>query len=278
MDKFRRRSRGTSLLSFFDRSHRESFVNRSWASPNAVFFGLAVLAFLSPLGFSQAPTKTSDASEADSAKFSDVTSALGVNFQYLASHTSKKYLLETMGSGVALFDYDNDGRLDIFLINAAPLTDAMPTDAVPQKTGPAYWNRLYHQKSDGTFEDVTEKAGLQGVGYSMGVAVADYDNDGYEDLYVTAYGGNRLYHNNGNGTFTDVTEKSGTGGEGWSTSAAWVDLDNDGLLDLVVLRYLQWNFDDVWCGEHKEGFRAYCHPDTFRAAKPLVYHNEGNGR
>jgi hypothetical protein len=207
-----------------------------------------------------------------------VTSALGVNFQYLASHTSKKYLLETMGSGVALFDYDNDGRLDLFLINAAPLTDSMATDAIPQKTGPAYWNRLYHQKSDGTFEDVTEKAGLQGVGYGMGVAVGDYDNDGYEDLYVTAYGSNRLYHNNGNGTFSDVTEKAGVAGSGWSTSAAWVDLDNDGLLDLVVLRYLKWDFKDIFCGEHREGYRAYCHPDLFQPISPLVYHNDGNGK
>jgi hypothetical protein len=207
-----------------------------------------------------------------------VTSALGVNFQYLASHTSKKYLLETMGSGVALFDYDNDGRLDLFLINAAPLTDSMATDAIPQKTGPAYWNRLYHQKSDGTFEDVTEKAGLQGVGYGMGVAVGDYDNDGYEDLYVTAYGSNRLYHNNGNGTFSDVTEKAGVAGGGWSTSAAWVDLDNDGLLDLVVLRYLKWDFKDIFCGEHREGYRAYCHPDLFHPISPLVYHNDGNGK
>ena len=95
---------------------------------------------------------------------------------------------------------------------------------------------------------------------------------------MTAYGGNRLYHNNGNGTFTDVTGKSGTGGSGWSTSAAWVDLDNDGLLDLVVLRYLQWDFDDVWCGEHREGYRSYCHPDIFPAISPLVYHNDGNGR
>ena len=112
----------------------------------------------------------------------------------------------------------------------------------------------------------------------MGVAAGDYDNDGYEDLYVTAYGGNQLYHNNGNGTFTDVTQQAGVAGGGWSTSAAWVDLDNDGLLDLVVLRYLQWDFDDIWCGEHKEGFRAYCHPDTFKAVAPLVYHNDGNGR
>jgi enediyne biosynthesis protein E4 len=209
--------------------------------------------------------------------FVDVTQQLGVTFQYLSSRTSKKYLLETMGAGVALFDYDNDGRLDIYLVNGAPLADPTPKGTVPQKTGPQYWNRLYHQKPDGTFEDITEKSGLQGAGYGMGVAVGDYDNDGYEDLYVTAYGGNKLYHNNGNGTFTDVTQKAGVGGSGWSTSAAWVDLDGDGFLDLVVLRYLDWDFDDIWCGEHKEGYRAYCHPDYFKPIAPLVYHNNKDG-
>ena len=209
--------------------------------------------------------------------FTDITSELGLHFEYVASHTSRKYLIETMGSGVALFDYDNDGRLDIFVVNGAPLADPTPKGTIPQKKGPKDWNRLYHQKTDGTFEDVTEKAGLQGAGYGMGVAVGDYDNDGFEDLYVTAYGGNKLYHNNGDGTFTDVTEKAGVGGDGWSTSAAWVDLDGDGLLDLVVLRYLQWDFDDVWCGERREGYRAYCHPDSFRPIAPLVYHNDGNG-
>ena len=209
--------------------------------------------------------------------FVDVTSRLGINFQYRSSHTSRKYLLETMGAGVALFDYDNDGRLDIFLVNGAPLGDPNPKGTIPQKTGPEYWNRLYHQKPDGTFEDVTQRAGLQGVGYGMGVAVGDYDNDGFEDLYVTAYGGNRLYHNNGNGTFTDVTLTAGVAGSGWSTAAAWVDLDGDGFLDLVVLRYLDWDFDDLWCGEHKEGYRAYCHPDHFKPISPLVYHNNKNG-
>ena len=182
-----------------------------------------------------------------------------------------------MGSGVALFDYDNDGRLDIFLVNGAPIGDPTPRGTIPQKTGPKHWNRLFHQKSDGTFEDVTEKAGLAGVGYGMGVAVGDFDNDGNEDLYVTAYGGNKLYRNNGDGTFRDVTEEAGVGGSGWSTSAAWVDLDNDGLLDLVVLRYLQWDFDDIYCGEHREGARAYCHPDQFKPITPLVYHNDGHG-
>jgi enediyne biosynthesis protein E4 len=263
--------------SVYDLHRRESFVNGSWALSKVLFPGLAALTLLGALAFSQDSPNAPQASGATSAKFTDVSSGLGVTFQYLPSHTSKKYLLETMGSGVALFDYDNDGRLDIFLINAAPLNDTMPVDAIPQKTGPAYWNRLYHQKSDGTFEDVTEKAGLQGVGYGMGVAVGDYDNDGYEDLYVTAYGGNRLYHNNGDGTFSDVTEKAGVGGSGWSTSAAWVDLDNDGLLDLVVLRYLKWDFKDIFCGEHKEEYRAYCHPDLFQPISPLVFHNDGNG-
>ena len=209
--------------------------------------------------------------------FVDVTRQLGVNFQYYASHTSRKYLLETMGSGVALFDYDNDGRLDIYLVNGAPLADPTAKGTTPQKTGAQYWNRLYHQNADGTFRDVTEKAGLEGAGYGMGVAVGDYDNDGFEDLYVTAYGGNKLYHNNGDGTFTDVTQKAGVAGSGWSTSAAWVDLDGDGFLDLVVLRYLDWDFDDFWCGEHKEGYRDYCHPDHFKPIAPLVYHNNKDG-
>ena len=211
-------------------------------------------------------------------QFADVTAARGVSFRGRASHTSQKYLPETMGSGVALFDYDNDGRLDIFLVNGAPLADPTAPGTIPRKTGPEYWNRLFHQKADGTFEDVTEKAGLQGVGYDMGVAIGDYDNDGFADIYVTGFGGNRLYHNNGDGTFTDVTEASGTGGSGWSTSALWVDLDNDGRLDLVVLRYMQWDFPDIWCGEHRDGYRSYCHPDLFPNATPLVFHNEGNGR
>lgn len=211
-------------------------------------------------------------------KFRDVTSELGIEFRYQSSHTPKKYLVETMGPGVALFDFDNDGRLDLFVVNGAPLADPTPPKGIPQKTGPQYWNRLYHQKADGKFEDVTEKAGLQGAGYGMGIAVGDYDNDGFEDVFVTAYGGNSLYHNNGDGTFTDVTDKAGVAGGGWSTSAAWIDFDNDGLLDLIVLRYLEWDFSDVWCGTHQEGYRSYCSPDVFKPIAPLVYHNEGNGR
>ena len=243
-----------------------------------LFLGAFLCALLMGVVTAQQSGSTPDSQQASPGKFADIISASGIHFNYVSSHTPKHYLPETMGAGVALFDYDNDGRLDIFLVNGAPLQDPTPKGSIPQKSGPTYWNRLYHQKSDGTFEDVTEKAGLQGSGYGMGVAVGDYDNDGFEDLYVTAYGGNKLYHNNGDGTFTDVTEKAGVAGSGWSTSAAWVDLDNDGLLDLVVLRYLQWDFDDIYCGEHKEGYRAYCHPDLFQPISPLVYHNDGNGR
>lgn len=239
---------------------------------------LILASVTSPL-LAQVPASQSSAEQKPTSAphFVDITAKTGIAFRGMASHTSKKYLLETMGSGAAIFDYDNDGRLDIFAVNSGPLNDPTPPGTIPLKTGPQYWNRLYHQKKDGTFEDVTQKAGLEGVGYGMGVAAGDYDNDGYEDLYVTAYGGNKLYHNNGDGTFTDVTETAGVGGSGWSTSAAWVDLDNDGLLDLVVLRYVQWDFDETWCGEHREGYRAYCHPDIYKAIAPLAYHNDGNG-
>lgn len=211
----------------------------------------SILNGIATIAVGQSPAPQPAAPPVVPGNFVDTTAASKVSFTSFASHTSKKYLLETMGSGVALFDYDNDGLLDLFFVNGAPLADPTSKGTIPQKASEKDWNRLYHQKRDGTFEDVTAKAGLQGQGYGMGVAVGDYDNDGFEDLYVTAYGGNRLYHNNGDGTFTDVTVASGTGGSGWSTSAAWVDLDNDGLLDLVVLRYVQWDFDDVWCGEHR---------------------------
>jgi hypothetical protein len=209
--------------------------------------------------------------------FIDATPGSGIDFHHLAPRTSHRYLIETMGSGVALFDCDNDNRLDIFLVNGAPFPDTVPKGYVPQKAGPADWNRLYHQLPDGKFEDITVKAGLEGVAYGMGVAAGDYDNDGNEDLFVTSYGGNHLYHNNGNCTFTDVTAEAGVEGSGWSTSAAWVDLDNDGLLDLVVLRYVQWDWNDVWCGEHTASGRVYCHPDMFPAIPMLVYHNDGHG-
>ncbi len=209
--------------------------------------------------------------------FADASARLGIHFQQEASPTTKKYLLETMGSGVAVLDFDNDGRLDLFFANGARIDDPMQKGAVPQKDGAKYWNRLYHQKPDGSFEDVTEKVGLRGAGYSTGVAVGDFDNDGNEDLFVAGYGRSTLYHNNGDGSFTDVTAKAGVAGSGWATSAAWVDYDNDGRLDLLVLRYMQWDFDDILCGLREAGYRSYCHPDLFKPVSMMVYHNEGNG-
>ena len=211
--------------------------------------------------------------------FADVTTHSGIGFRNYASKTSHKYLPEAMTGGVAVFDYDGDGLLDIFFVNGAALRDPMPPGATPDKHDPKYWNRLYRNNGDGTFTDKTEMAGVRGTGYGMGVAVGDYDNDGHPDLYVTNVGHNLLYHNNGDGTFVEVTSQAGVGASGWSAGAAFVDYDRDGLLDLVVSRYLEWNFSqDIWCGSHAPGRRAYCEPDLFRPVTHVLYHNEGHGR
>ena len=223
---------------------------------------------------------TSPAQNSD-VQFTDITAQSKVNFTQENSATSNKYLIETMGGGVALFDYDNDGRLDIFFTNGALIADPMPDGAMPDKSDKKFWNRLYHQNADGTFTDVTERAGLSGLPqgyYSMGVAVGDYDNDGFEDLYITGYGGNILYHNNGDGTFTDVTEKAGVRAGGWSASAGFFDYDNDGKLDLFVTRYIGWSFkNNRYCGEKRPGFRAYCHPDNYDGMTNVLYRNNGDG-
>ena len=221
------------------------------------------------------------ATPAPEVQFSDVTQAFGIDFQHENSATSNKYLIETMGGGVALLDYDNDGRLDIFFTNGAKIDDPMPSGKMPDKSDRKFWNRLYHQNADGTFTDVTEKAGLTGAQqnyYAMGVAVGDYDNDGFEDIYVTGYGGNTLYHNNGNGTFTDVTKTAGVAAGGWSASAGFFDYDKDGKLDIFVTRYLDWSFKtNRYCGEQKPGYRAYCHPDNYDGVTNILYHNNGDG-
>jgi len=221
------------------------------------------------------------AAPAPDVRFTDVTQAVGIDFKQQNSATSNKYLIETMGGGVALFDYDNDGRLDLFFTNGAKLSDPMPAQAAPDKSGREFWNRLYHQNPDGTFSDVTEKAGLSGAPqnrYGMGVAVGDYDNDGFPDLYVTGYGSNTLYHNDGDGTFRDVTQKAGAGASGWSASAGFFDADNDGKLDLFVTRYVNWSFQtNGYCGEKKPGYRAYCHPDNYEGVTNILYRNNGDG-
>lgn len=220
--------------------------------------------------------------------FTDITAQSRIGFKHAASPTSQKYLLETMGGGVALLDYDNDGRLDIYFTNGAALSDPMPAAAEPDKRDPRFWNRLYQQKPDGTFADVTERAGLKGSGYCFGVAAGDYDNDGFVDLYVTAYGGNIMYRNQGDGTFADVTGKLGLNAPGWSTSIGWFDYDRDGRLDLFVLRYMDWDFQtgSLFCGQPASmrqflqgarHYRAFCHPDNFKPATNLLFHQKADG-
>lgn len=211
--------------------------------------------------------------------FADVSAQSGINFRHAASKTSLKYLPETMGGGVAIFDYDNDGRMDLFFTNGAALKDPMPKEELPDKSQPKYWNRLYQQKSDGTFNDVTERAGLKGTGYSMGVAAADYDNDGNVDLFVSGYQADYLYRNNGNGSFSDVTSKLPNISKGWSTSAGWFDYDRDGRLDLFIARYMEWDFENgsTFCGGPTAGLRAYCHPDNFKGAANVLLHQRADG-
>lgn len=211
--------------------------------------------------------------------FMDITAQTKIDFKQAASVTSQKYLLESMGGGVALLDYDNDGRLDLYFTNGARLDDPMPKGAMPDKRDAKFWNRLYHQKRDGTFEDVTSSAGVKGEGYSMGVAAGDYDADGFVDLYVTAYGSNILYRNRGDGTFEDVTKRAGVAGLGWSTSAGWIDYDRDGRLDLFVARYADWDFEKgaLYCGDTRPGHRAYCHPDNFKGASNILFHQKADG-
>jgi hypothetical protein len=199
-------------------------------------------------------------------------------FSYVTNNdlSPRKYFVQPIAGGVAIFDYDNDGKMDIFFTNGAKLPEL-------KKTGPSFYNCLLRNRGDGTFEDVTKKAGLTGenLGYSTGVAVGDFDNDGYEDLFIASAGRNTLYHNNGNGTFTDVTEQSEIGAKPAGTlsiGAAWFDYDNDGLLDLVVSNYTLWTPEtDKRCSA--SGVEYYCDPRLFYQAVPhRLYHNLGNGK
>jgi len=180
-----------------------------------------------------------------------------------------------MTGGVAVFDYNNDGLLDIFFTNGAEIPSLIKSD-------PGFSNRLFRNNGDGTFTDVTEKAGLAGVGYSMGVAAGDYDNDGFVDLYVTGFNCNQLFHNNGDGTFTDVTEKAGVSGivpgygKPWSVAAGWIDYNNDGLLDLFVVNYLDYSISTAHSCQ-TDNIVDYCSPDEYRGTPNILYRNNGDG-
>src|SRR5919108_345880 len=204
-------------------------------------------------------------------RFQNVAPTAGLRFVLENSPTPSKHLVETMAGGVATLDYDGDGLTDIYFTNGASLPSLEKT--------PKYWNRLYRNLGGFRFEDVTEKAGVAGAGYSMGAAAADYDNDGHVDLFVAGVGRNILYHNRGDGTFEDVTEQAGIKSCPWSIAAAWFDYDNDGLLDLLVVNYVQWSAtDDRFCGDASRQVRVYCHPRFFEGTANTLYHNEGNGK
>jgi len=218
------------------------------------------------------------AAMAAAAPIFEVKPLRGIDFLLQNSPTPRKFLIETMPGGVALFDYNNDGLLDIFMVNGGRITEGLHVPENFERSNPRYWNRLYRQNRDGSFLDVTQAAGLANAGngnYGMGVAVGDYDNDGNADLYVTSYGRNILYRNNGDGTFTDVTAKAGVAGGGWSVSAGFFDYDNDGKLDLFVTRYMDWDADhNKICGGD---WHTYCPPNAFPATTCLLYHNRGDG-
>ena len=204
--------------------------------------------------------------------YTDVRESAKITFQQDSTQTDEKYYLETMGTGVAWIDYDQDGLMDLYFVQSGPTDLYKPPHPIR--------SALYHNNGDGTFTDVTEKAGVGGEGhYGQGVAVGDYDNDGYPDLYVTGYGRAILYRNNGNGTFTDVTTKAGVADEGgWSTSAGWFDYDKDGWLDLVVTNYIEWSpKNNLWCGERRPGYRSYCHPGNYKGQRIKLYHNNHDG-
>src|ERR1035437_2658998 len=216
------------------------------------------------------PRAAEGASADPAITFLDITQRAGIDFVHNNGAFGNKYLPEAMGPGVAFIDYDNDGWPDIFLVNGMDWPGHVMKHTTP---------KLYHNNHDGTFTDVTHKAGLDVEMFGMGVAVGDYDNDGFDDLFVTAYGQSHLFHNNGNGTFTDVTKAAGMWGPSeFSTGAAWVDYDRDGKLDLVVANYVQWTEQtDLYCtldGAHK----SYCTPESYKGTSLRLWHNLGGGK
>lgn len=210
-------------------------------------------------------------SRVDPIRFDDVAAEAGVDFVLDNCETPEKHMIETMAGGVATLDYNNDGRLDIYFTNGAALP-AM------KKTHPKYYNRLYRNEGNWRFTDVTEEAGVQGEGYSMGVAVADYDNDGDTDIFVAGVYHNLLFQNQGDGTFREVAKASGVNSDYWSVAAGWFDYDKDGWLDLFVVNYVEWTIQwNRFCGDPTGKIRVYCHPKYFQGVPNQLYHNRGDG-
>lgn len=238
-------------------------IRRAWAA--LVVVGVATGATV--IGFAQ---KTENGATTPSRpSFTDVASAAGVAFRHTNDASAAKHLPEIMGSGGLFFDYDNDGWIDIFLVEGGPLSSRQP--------GAPIRHRLYRNRRDGTFQDVSAQAGIVRSAYGMGACAADYDGDAFTDLYVTQVGANALFHNNGDGTFSDVTRAAGVAAGLWSTSCAWADIDRDGDVDLFVARYVDWGLtNNKLCGQPAS--RAYCHPGVYRGLSNVLFRNDGGGR
>ncbi|MDP9147750.1 MAG: VCBS repeat-containing protein, partial [Acidobacteriota bacterium] len=267
----RKRSRGLLFFSYGYRMQRMNAVIRAITCAALIF---SQLGFVSPVGAQEQKTIATT----PIADFIDVAAKAGISaVNVFGGEDTKKYIIETTGTGVAIFDYDNDGWPDIFLVNGTTL-DTLPSGKAPT-------SHLYHNNKDGTFTEVTQKAGLTRSGWGQGVCVGDYDNDGWEDLYVTYYGSNVLYHNNGDGTFTDVSEKAGVAGSGklWGTGCAFVDYDRDGKLDLMVANYVDFDLSKAPApGERPsciwKGVPVMCGPRGLPWTKNTLYHNLGGGK
>jgi enediyne biosynthesis protein E4 len=229
----------------------------------------ASLAAGSPLHRALLGQAVSPARPSTSPTFEEISAAAsGIHWVHTAGKTADKLLPETSGAGCAFLDFDNDGWMDIYLVNSGKAEFYTPPRPLQ--------NALYRNNRDGTFTDVTKTAGVSGGGYGMGVAVGDYNNDGFADIYVTQYGRNILYRNNGDGTFTDVTEKAGVAAEGWSSSAVWFDYDNDGRLDLFVCQFAEFDRSLV-CGVDGAGVHHYCNPRVYAPRPSWLFHNNGDG-
>ena len=254
-----------------DKNHRQRPAAMKHLFFNTTFVVLAAVGLVDTASERGAGVVGQISGSSGQIRFRNVAATAGLSFSYQHSPTADKYYVESAPGGLAVFDYNGDGRPDIFFTNGAPTPSL-------QKDSPKYSNRLYRNDGSFHFTDVTDAAGVAGVGYAMGAAAADYDNDGRVDLFVAGVRQNQLLHNRGDGRFEDVTGRSGITSGDWAVAAAWVDYDNDGRLDLFVVQYVQWTPQtNRYCGDQARGIRTYCHPRFFQGLPDRLYRNKGDG-